>query len=82
MNKEITLRQANQEFSKVVQQVEQGASFVITRRGKPVARLSPVEAKRRLTVTQQAARRRALARMRAGWDLGGAKIDRDALHER
>ncbi len=82
MAKEISLREANQEFAKVVKEVEQGASFVITRRGAPVAQLIPVRAKRRLTPAQQAARRRSLERMRRGWDLGGIQFDRDAAHER
>jgi prevent-host-death family protein len=83
MEKEVTLRDANQRFAQYVRSVEQGDSFVITRRGKPVARLAPIEIGRRvLTGEQQAARQRSLERMRRGIDLGGAKFDRDELHER
>jgi hypothetical protein len=35
-----------------------------------------------LTPEQQAARQRAPARMRKGWDLGGYKFNRDELYER
>ena len=82
MAKEITLREANQHFAQYVKQVEMGGSFVITRHGEAVARLVPVTGARQLSAAQKAARRRALARMRRGWDLGGAKIDRELLHER
>jgi prevent-host-death family protein len=83
MDKEIALREANQQFARYVRAVEAGESFVITRRGKPVARLVPIEpGKRVLTPEQQAARARALERMREGWDLGGYKFDRDELYER
>jgi prevent-host-death family protein len=83
MDKEVALRDANQQFARYVRAVEGGESFVITRRGKPVARLVPVETgKRILTPEQQAARERARERMQRGWDLGGAKFNRDELYER
>lgn len=37
----ISLREANQNFSRVMAAVERGEVFVITRRGKEVARLTP-----------------------------------------
>jgi prevent-host-death family protein len=82
MDKEVALREANQQFARYVRAVEAGQSFVITRRGKPVARLVPVEpGKRVLTPEQQAARARALERMQRGWDLGDYKFNRDELYE-
>jgi prevent-host-death family protein len=81
MDKEVALRDANQQFAKYVRAVEGGESFVITRRGKPVARLVPIEpGKRLLTPEQQAARQRA--RMERGIDMGGARFSRDELYER
>ncbi len=65
--------------------VEAGESFVITRRGKPVARLVPVEpGKRVLTPEQQEIRQQLLERMQRGIDLGEPTepFDRDSLHER
>ncbi len=65
--------------------VEAGESFVITRRGKSVARLVPVEpGKRVLTPEQQEIRQQVLERMRSGIDLGERTepFDRDSLHER
>jgi prevent-host-death family protein len=83
MDKEVALRDANQQFAKYVRAVEAGESFVITRRGRPVARLVPIEPRKRvLTPEQQAARQRALERMRKAWDLGGYKFNRDELYER
>lgn len=85
MEKEVALRDANQRFAQYVRAVEAGESFVITRRGKAVARLVPIEPGRRaLTPEQQAARARALERMRRGIDLGEARepFDRDSLYER
>lgn len=79
----ISLREANQGFSRCVREVEAGAEFVITRDGRPVARLVPIGTKRVLTPEQEAARERTRARMRKGWSLGPvAPFDRDALHER
>lgn len=83
MEKTIPLREANQAFARIVREAEAGASFTITRRGEPVARLVPVEnAPRRLTPEQQAARERSRARMAKGWPIGAGPLDRDALHER
>ena len=73
----------HQHFAQYARAVERGEAFVITRRGRPVARLVPNEAgKRVLTPEQQAARARALGRMLKGWDLGGLKFNRDDLYER
>jgi prevent-host-death family protein len=85
LDKEVALREANQQFARYVRAVEAGQSFVITRRGRPVARLVPVEPGRRvLTPEQQAARARALERMQRGIDLGERRepFDRDSLCER
>ena len=85
MEKEVALRDANQQFARYVRAVEAGESFVITRRGKPVARLVPVEpGKRVLTPEQQEIRQQLLERMQRGIDLGEPTepFDRDSLHER
>jgi prevent-host-death family protein len=41
MTNTIGLREANQQFARCVREVEAGEEFVITRDGKPVARLVP-----------------------------------------
>jgi len=82
MIKTLTLRDANQTFAHCVRAVEAGEEFVITRNGKPVARLTPVSKDRVLTPTQQAAWERLSAVMHEGWPLNTGPLDRDALHER
>jgi hypothetical protein len=83
MDKEIALRDANQQFAKNVRAVEAGESFVITRREQARGAYGAMEpGKRILTPEQQAARRRALERMRRGIDMGGARFNRDELYER
>ena len=41
--KTITLREANQAFSRCIREVEAGEEFTITRNGEPVARLVPMD---------------------------------------
>jgi prevent-host-death family protein len=82
MTRTVTLREANQSFSRCIREVEAGEEFVITRNGTPVARLSPISRKRILTPQQQAAFERIKAAMEKGWDIGAGPLDRDALHER
>jgi prevent-host-death family protein len=82
MSKTITLREANQSFSRCIRAVEAGEEYVITRNGEPVARLVPIPGRRILTPEQEAARARALARMKEGWPISAGPLDRDAAHER
>ena len=85
MTKIITLREANQGFSRHIRAVEAGEEFVITRNGTPVARLTPVtqpDGAVELTPTQAAALIRTRARMAHGWPIGAGPLDRAALHER
>jgi prevent-host-death family protein len=82
MTKTLTLREANQSFARCIRAVEAGEEFVITRNGKPVARLSPVSGRRVLTPEQEAAWERLQAAMEQGWNIGAGRLDRDALHER
>jgi prevent-host-death family protein len=82
MTKTVTLRDANQQFARCIREVEAGEEFVITRNGRPVARLTPVAKGRVLTAQQQAAWERLQEAMEEGWDIGAGPLDRDALHER
>lgn len=79
--KQVSAREANQRFSKLLAEVADGQEVVITRRGKPVARLSPVSTtkddKRR-----EAAIKRMIAHLERGVNLGGIKATRDEMHER
>ena len=82
MSKMISLREANQAFSRCIREVEAGAEYVITRNGRPVARLSPVQGKRVLTPEQEAAVVRMRAIMEEGLPLNAGPINRDELHDR
>ena len=82
MRHQISLREANQHLSRYIRSVEAGDELVITRRGRPVARLVPVSAERILSDEQQAALERSRLRMRRGANLGGRMPSRDQLHER
>ena len=85
MTRIITLREANQGFSRHIRAVEAGEEFVITRNGTPVARLTPAtqpDGAVELTPTQVAALIRTRARMARGWPIGAGPLDRAALHER
>lgn len=83
MERTVSLRDANQAFSRLMREVEAGAAYTITRNGAPVARLTPIEQHtRRLTPEQQAALLRTRARMAAASPIDAGPFDRDALHER
>jgi prevent-host-death family protein len=82
MHDVVSIREANQHLSRYLERVEGGAEFIITRRGKPIARLSPIAAGTELSDNQRAARERLRERMRRGYSLGGLRADRDDLHER
>ena len=45
MDQAITASEANQRFSKMLRDVANGASFTVTSRGRPVARVVPIAAK-------------------------------------
>ena len=77
----ISLHDATQTFARCIREVEAGAAYIITRNGRPVARLAPLPAQRVLTPTQEAALARTRARMKQGWPIGAGPLDREALHE-
>jgi prevent-host-death family protein len=83
MKRSVSAREANQQFSRILRDVEAGTEVVVTRRGRPVARIVPVQAsrERQLTPEQEAAHARSMARLRKGWDLGGGKFNRDELYD-
>ena len=80
MSKTISLREANQAFSRCIREVEAGEEFTVTRNGEPVARLVPVSRRRVLSPEQEAALARLCDRMEKGWHLGAEPLDRDELY--
>jgi prevent-host-death family protein len=83
MERSVSAREANQQFSRILRDVEAGAEILVTRRGRPVARIVPAQPsrERQLTPEQEAAHARSMARLRKGWDLGGGKFNRDELYD-
>jgi prevent-host-death family protein len=79
----ITARDANQSFSELLSSVEQGEEVVITKRGRPVAVLSPYQHPER-TPEREAALARATALMEKGLPWGGyiPLFRRDDMHNR
>jgi prevent-host-death family protein len=78
----VSAREANQGFSKLLQAVVEGEEVVITRRGRPVARLAPIEDAAR-DPERQAEIDRIIAHLREGVDLGEpVSWTRDELYER
>ena len=80
--KTISLRDANQQFAEIVRQVESGQTYIVTRRGEPVARIEPVSKKRKLTPAQEAAWKRLKRIREKGYDLGGLAPTRDELYDK
>lgn len=78
MSKTITLRDANQGFSRCIREVESGEEFIITRNGVPVARLSPAGETRTLTPEQEA----ALSRLaETSWPLNIGRLNREEIYQ-
>ena len=80
MEQRVSLREVNQNLTRYVKAAEAGERIVITRRGKPVALLSPVPSQERsLSAEQEAALERLLNQ---NYHLGGRAPSREELHER
>lgn len=79
MKQQITLREANQHLSRYIEAATQGDEVVITRRGKPVAKLVPITTEQAVTPERHAAWK-ILQSSASGLNIG--KFDRDACYER
>jgi prevent-host-death family protein len=80
--KRVTAREANQRFAQILSNVEAGEQVVVTKRGKPVAVISPY--RKRLTEERRAAIERMIASMDDPVELGAPfrTFTRDEMHER
>jgi prevent-host-death family protein len=81
--KTVSARDANHGFSELLSQVEGGEEVLITKRGQPVAVLSPYRAAV-MTAERQAAVAHAVKVMAKGLPWGSAlrNFPRDDMHER
>ena len=73
---------ANQEFSRLIRRVEHGEGVLITRRGRPIAKLVPHTADKSADPEWAAAYERMMAQLEQGASLGGLKIRREDIHDR
>ena len=80
--KTVSAREANQTFSELLSQVESGEEILITKRGQPVAVLSPHRPPA-MTPERQNAIDHAIKVMRQGlpWPGGFRTFNRDEMHE-
>ena len=79
MKQQVSLREANQHFSRYIEAVERGEEIIITRRGRPIARIVKVSRLREPTTAQLRAWNLIKSSAR---DLDIGKLVRDELHER
>ncbi|WP_260736369.1 type II toxin-antitoxin system Phd/YefM family antitoxin [Tunturiibacter lichenicola] len=78
----VSLREANQNFSSCVAEVEAGESLILVRRGKPVARIVPFSQEEPRDSKHEAAVKKLAAFLKDGLDLGGIKVNREELYDR
>ena len=79
MGKAVSAAAANRDFSKLLRDVRDGESVVITSHGKPVAKIVPFVAQDRVRDTAKAT---LLARLRAQRPIDAGRWTRDELYER
>ena len=78
----VSLMTANQQFSRLIREVEGGEDIVITRRGLPVARLVPHREDKAADPRWAAAHERMMQQLEEGASLGGLRVRRDELYDR
>ena len=79
MSKAISAADANRDFSRLLREVRDGKSIVITNHGKPVAKIVPFVAEDRV---RDAAKKTLLARLRSQPSIDIGRWTRDELYER
>jgi prevent-host-death family protein len=79
MEKAISATDANRQFSRLLDGVRRGRTYVVTSHGQPIARLSPVD---EATGAVADARKSLLARLRNQTAGKAVRWTRDELYER
>jgi prevent-host-death family protein len=79
MEKAVSAADANRKFSRLLEDVRKGHSYIVTSHGRPVARISPVHEHDKAAA---GARRALLARLRAESPVEVGRWTRDELYER
>jgi prevent-host-death family protein len=78
MDKVISAKGANRRFAELLRTVKNGRSVVVTRHGKPVARITPVVEVERAA---EGARSALFARLRTGRAVNAGRWKRDELYD-
>jgi prevent-host-death family protein len=78
MKQQISLREASQHLSRYIEAVERGDEFVITKRGRPVAKLVKITDEPEITPEQAKALQRLFA---GGLTLRGKTYRREEIYE-
>ena len=78
MEKPVSAADANREFSRLLQDVKKGHSYIVTSHGKPVAKIAPVGERSHIA---EKARTVLLARLRAEPAVKIGRWTRDELYE-
>ncbi len=76
MEKAISAADANRNFSRLLREVREGQSYVVTSHGRPVARIAPVKASR-----AAAARTSLMRRLRSERVVRVGRWKREELYE-
>ncbi len=79
MEKPVSAADANREFSRLLQDVKKGHSYIVTSHGKPVAKIAPVGEHNRLA---EKARDVLLARLKTEPVMDIGRWTRDELYAR
>jgi len=82
MSLQVGLRDANKHLTDYIKLVEKGQEILITRHGKPVAKLIGAQKKKTLSQDQKAALKRTIARMRSGFKCDDEPFNREDLYDR
>ena len=77
----VSAADANRQFSTILGHAVEGETVIITRRGAPVAQLTPY-GRPPADEARAAAWNRLLTTLEEGVHLGGAAFDRDSLYDR
>ena len=78
----VSLMTTSQEFSGSIREVERGEGVLLTRHGRPIAKLVPHRSDKTTDPEWAAACERMRAQLDERASLGGLKITRDDLHDR
>ena len=82
MDRQVALEVAAAELPRLIDELQSGDQILITKEGKPGARLTPVRTGGSLRERRAKAMAEALEIMREGWSIGAGPLDRDEIHER